>query len=261
VTDVERFFRRLVSNLAATDPARLRRPVPLDEISQEILPYRANRRALQLDTSEDYEMVLLRLCAGEGSLVRIEPDEAKARFAQEIRSANPDLDVLHTFDNVQVTLRPEPLARALAAEPVDSYAPPTRHAGPEVEPELVLGAAQFDDLPGLSEAELLGVEALREPADAGRQSGAEEALDAEDLLDPEELLPDADERTETGEEAALEPAPSCLYCGGSLPVHRSVNFCPHCGQSQTQILCPECRSEVEPGWRHCVNCGATVGEG
>jgi hypothetical protein len=68
----------------------------------------------------------------------------------------------------------------------------------------------------------------------------------------------------TPEEAPEEPVqsrgPTCLYCGGSLPTDRTVNFCPHCGQSQTQILCPECRSEVEPGWRHCVNCGAAVGE-
>jgi len=248
VTDVERFFRRLVSNLAATDPARLRRPVPLDEISREILPYRANRRALQLDTSEDYELVLLRLCAGEGSLVQTEPDEARARFAQEIRSANPDLDVLHAFENVQVTLRAESLARALEAEPEGSYAPPGRRAEPEIDPELVLGAAQFDDLPGLSEAELPRVEAFRERPDAEELSDAEE-------------LPDADELPETGEASTVESAPSCLYCGGSLPVHRPVNFCPHCGQSQTQILCPECRSEIEPGWRHCVNCGAAVGEG
>jgi rubrerythrin len=248
VTDVERFFRRLVSNLAATDPARLRRPVPLDEISREILPYRAIRRALQLDTSEDYELVLLRLCAGEGSLVQTEPDEARARFAQEIRSANPDLDVLHAFENVQVTLRAESLARALEAEPEGSYAPPGRRAEPEIDPELVLGAAQFDDLPGLSEAELPRVEAFRE------RPHAEELSDAEEL-------PDADELPETGEASTVESAPSCLYCGGSLPVHRPVNFCPHCGQSQTQILCPECRSEIEPGWRHCVNCGAAVGEG
>jgi hypothetical protein len=166
VTDVERFFRRLVSNLAATDPARLRRPVPLDEISREILPYRANRRALQLDTSEDYEWVLLRLCAGEGSLVQTEPDEARKRFAQELRSANPDLDVLHAFENVQVTLRAESLRRALEPEPEGSYAAPSRHAEPEVEAELVLGAAQFDELPGLSEEELSRVEALREPPDA-----------------------------------------------------------------------------------------------
>jgi hypothetical protein len=246
VTDVERFFRRLVSNLTATDPARLHRPVPLDDISGEILPYRTNRRALQLDTSEDYELVLLRLCAGEGSLVRTEPEEARARFAQEIRSANPDLDVLHAFENVQVTLRAESLARALEAGPEPSYAPPGRHAEPE--PKLVLGAAQFDDLPGFSEAELPGVEALRE------LPGAEELPEAEEL-------PDTDELAETGGTPGEETGPSCIYCGGSLPVHRPVNFCPHCGQSQTQILCPECRSEIEPGWRHCVNCGAAVGEG
>jgi hypothetical protein len=181
-------------------------------------------------------LVLLRLCAGEGGLVRTEPDEARARFAQEIKSANPDLDVLHAFENVRVTLTAEALARALQAEPEGIYAPPGRHAEPEIDPELVLGAAQFDDLPGLSEAELPGVEALPE-------------------------LPEADELPEPGELSAAESRPSCLYCGGSLPVHRPVNFCPHCGQSQTQILCPECRSEIEPGWRHCVNCGAAVGEG
>jgi hypothetical protein len=231
----------LVSNLAATDPARLHRPVPLDEILHEILPYRTNRRALQLDTSEDYELVLLRLCAGEGSLVRTEPEEARARFTQELRSPNPDLDVLHSFENVQVTLRAESLARALEAGPEPSYAPPGRRA----EPELVLGAAQFDDLPGF-EADLPGVEALRELPD--------------ELLDPDEL-PETSELPDTSEAPADETRPSCIYCGGTLPVHRPVNFCPHCGQSQTQILCPECRSEVEPGWRHCVNCGAAVGEG
>jgi hypothetical protein len=245
VTDVERFFRRLVSNLAATDPARLRRPMSLDEISHEILPYRANRRALRLDTSEDYELVLLRLCAGEGSLVRTEPEEAKARFAQEIKSANPDLEVLHSFENVQVTLRAEPLEWALAPDPQAADVRPDLPAEPEVEPEqseLVLGVAQFDELPGLSVIDLPPVEPLPE------------IPEAEEAEEPDEL-PDIDEAP--GEESP----PSCIYCGGSLPVHRPVNYCPHCGQSQTQILCPECRSEIEPGWKHCVNCGAAVGEG
>jgi len=229
VTDVERFFRRLVSNLAATDPARLRGPVPLDDITGSILPYRTNRRALQLDTVEDYEAVLLRLCAGEGDLVRTEPEEARERFAQESRNANPDLTVLYSFEDVQVTFRLEPLGWALAPEPDAAYAPPSRDTGPgiEAEPEAALGAARFDE-PDVAGDELPGVEALRE-------------------------IP--------GIEEWEDPRPSCIYCGGTLPVHRPVNFCPHCGQSQTQILCPECRGELEPGWRHCVNCGAAVGEG
>lgn len=244
MTDVERFFRRLVSNLAATDPARLRRPVSLDDITGSILPYRANRRALQLDTVEDYEAVLLRLCAGEGDLVRTEPEEARGRFAQESRNANPDLTVLYSFEDVQVTIRLEPLAWALAPAPDAAFAPPSPDAGPESEPEpeAALGAARFDDLDASSHAELPGVEALREIP------GDEEPLDADELA-------------EAGEAPAEDPRPSCIYCGGALPVHRPVNFCPHCGQSQTQILCPECRGEIEPGWRHCVNCGAAVGEG
>src|SRR6185436_67493 len=53
VSDLERFFRRLVTNLASSDPARLHRPLPLTEVYQSIMPYRTNRRALGLDTSED----------------------------------------------------------------------------------------------------------------------------------------------------------------------------------------------------------------
>ena len=214
MTDVERFFRRLVSNLAASDPARLRHPVSLDDILHDILPYRANRRVLRLDTSEDYELVLLRLCAGEGSLVRTEPEEARARFAREAESSNPDLEVLHSFEHVHLTIRPEPLSWALAPypDPVDAPSPP--HA-------LDLG-----------DIALPGVEVLHAPSD-----------------DAEPVAADQDLR------------PRCLHCGGSLPAGRVANFCPHCGQSQTQLLCSECRSEVEPGWRHCVNCGAAVGEG
>ena len=95
MTDLERFFRRLVANLAGSDPARLHRPIPLEDIHESIVPYRSNRRALQLESSEDYELVLLRLCAGEGGLVRTEPEEARARFAEELQSPNPDLHVLH----------------------------------------------------------------------------------------------------------------------------------------------------------------------
>lgn len=233
MTEVERFFRRLVSTLASTDPARLQGPLPLDDITGSILPYRAHRRALGLDTVEDYEAVLLRLCAGEGDLVWTEPEEARARFVAELRSPHPDLTALYAFENVVLTFRPEPLLWALAPapEPRPEYQEPdARAADPEPtpqvidteeeappEPVIVLGAAQYE-------------------------------------AEPE---PEAEPETEEIEGPA---APTCLYCGGSLPTNRQVNFCPHCGQSQTRILCPECRNEVEQGWRHCVNCGAAVGE-
>jgi predicted RNA-binding Zn-ribbon protein involved in translation (DUF1610 family) len=222
VTDLERFFRRLVENLAGTDPARLHRPLPLDDILQAIVPYRANRRALGLDSSEEYELVVMRLCAGEGGLVRTEPDEARARLAEELRSANPDLAVLHSFESVLLTLRPEPLARALGPAP-EEYAPPdTEPAAVEPEPADALEIPTLPDLPD---------------------------------LDPQ---PEPDPDPETVPEP--EPPSRCAYCGGQLPPGRAVNFCPHCGQSQILMLCPSCRSEVEPGWKHCVSCGCAVAE-
>jgi len=213
VTDLERLYRRLVRQLAATDPARLHRPLPLDEIVHSLIPYRVHRRALGVDTSEEYELVLMRLCAGEGGLVRTEPEEARARFAEELGSANPDLAALHSFESVLITLRPEPLSKVLDT------------AESDLEPE----PAVLPEIPGL--------EALAELNDEGE--------------------PDPDPETIPEPEAAAR----CAYCGGRLPAGRAVNFCPHCGQNQTVLLCSGCRSEVEPGWKHCVNCGRAVGEG
>jgi predicted RNA-binding Zn-ribbon protein involved in translation (DUF1610 family) len=214
VSDLERFFRRLVTNLASSDPARLHRPLPLSEVYLSIMPYRTNRRALGLDTSEDYELVLLRLAAGEGGFARTEPEEARASFAREARSTHPDLEILHRFENVLLTLGSESLERALGPAPeLNDEAPPSPS------PELAL-------------------------LDIPEMSGLEDALDAE-LPEPEPMV-----------EAST--ASRCLHCGGALPPGRVVNFCPHCGQNQALTHCPECRSELEAGWRHCVNCGAAV---
>ena len=223
MTELERFFRRLIANLAESDPARLHRPIPLEDIHETIVPYRTNRRALHLESSEDYELVLLRLCAGEGSLVRTEPEEARARFEDELRSPNPDLGILHRVESVLISLRSEPLARALApaTDPHLSYAPP---APP------VAGL----DLPSLDE-----------PLDETLDDTGD--LDGFGETEPESLAPPS--------------SPQCLYCGDSLPADRPVRFCPHCGQRQAPPECPRCHGQVEPGWRHCVSCGAALAGG
>jgi len=225
VTDLERFFRRLVANLAASDPARLHHPIPLDDVQHAIIPYRANRRALHLESSEDYEMALLRLCAGEGNLVRTEPEEARARFVEELQSPNPDLDVLRQVEHVVISLRSEPLARALDPEPESDLPYMAPASAPPAPPIPGL------DLPQLDPIEPIG--GFDEPIeDLGERAPADEA----------------------------DPGPHCLYCGDLLPSDRPVRFCPHCGQRQTPPQCPQCHTEVEPGWRHCVSCGATLAD-
>ena len=209
--DLSRFFGQMVRNLAATDPARLRRPLPLGEIRETILPYRANRRALRLETSEDYELVLIRLCAGEGGFARTEPDDVHAEFAAEALSSNPDLTIVHRHEDAVVILNQEQLARAL-------------------DPAQELGSAPSD--------QRFAPPAPREPASA-----------------PE---PPAPAREVSKPQSAPLPPAICRACGGKLPPGRSVKFCPHCGESQVLTHCPECQTELEPAWRHCVACGAAV---
>lgn len=150
--DLERFFRQIVRNLAATDPSRLHRPLPLNDLRDSIVPYRANRRALQLESSEDYELVLMRLCAGEGGFARTEPAEVRAEFEIEVGSSNPDLEIVHRYQNAVVSLEPKPLALVLNHEPGLAFAPPD-HSG---RLSMEKAAATLPELPSV---EPLGADA------------------------------------------------------------------------------------------------------
>src|SRR3954471_15804312 len=124
MSDLERFFALLVRNLAAINPARLRQPLSLAEIRESIIPYRANRRALQLESSEEYELVVMRLCAGEGGLAFTEPEEARAEFEQELKSPNPDLTIVERHRKAVLGLEQKAVAKALDPKPELAYAPP-----------------------------------------------------------------------------------------------------------------------------------------
>ena len=206
MTDLERLFRQIVRNLSGTDPGRLRRPLPLSDIRDHIVPYRTNRRQLDLESSEDYELVLLRLCAGEGGFARIESAEVRVEFEIEIASSNPDLGILQRHESAMVDLETNQLARALDPAPDLTFAPPDHpsRVPPSAEPV---------------------------PAPPARQ--------------PRE-----------------QPVASrCIRCKGTLPAGRALNFCPHCGGSQSLTHCPVCEAEVETGWRHCVSCGYLITDG
>jgi hypothetical protein len=226
VSDLEQFFRQLVANLAATDPRRLYQQLQVAEIQRDILPYRANRRALGLASAEDYEVLLLRLCAGEGGLARTDPPELQARLQSELAGTNPDLALLRAHGDALVWLTGSAVAEALTADPDAGYTPP--QSSPMGVPEEPPGPA-FD------------------PADA--------------LLPEDHELPLEEAPASRQPAEAQVEVPMCLYCGGALPPGRQVNFCPHCGQSQRALRCTACQTELEYGWRHCVNCGAPVGDG
>ncbi len=226
MTDLDRLFRHLVASLAAADPARLNRPLALGEIRDSIIPYRMSRRALGLDTIEDYDLLLLRLAAGDGNYARTTPEDVRAKFAREVSGSNPDLGLLRRYPDAALTLEGLRVARALAAsDDEDRYAPPEPKVEPDSDPE-----PDHMPEPDPTPAQVLDLEVSRPP------------------VRPPASAP------------AAEPGLMCLYCGGSLPAGRTVNFCPNCGQSQTTPRCPLCQTEVELGWRHCINCGGTLAQ-
>jgi double zinc ribbon protein len=123
---LDRLFHQIVRNLAASDPSRLGRPLPLAELRYSVVPYRANRRALQIETSEDYELALIRLFSGETGLARTEPPDLQEEFAREAQSAHPDLDILERHPTAALHLDPAAVAQVLDPEPDLRFAP--RHS-------------------------------------------------------------------------------------------------------------------------------------
>jgi hypothetical protein len=128
--DLGRLFQQIVRNLMALDPGRLRSPLQIGELRDIIVPYRTNRRALQLESSEDYELALLRLCAGEGGYGQTEPPEVHAKFAAEALSTNPDLTIALRHPDAELRLSQAHLARILDPEPGRAYAPPDQRYAP-----------------------------------------------------------------------------------------------------------------------------------
>jgi hypothetical protein len=122
VTDLERFFERLVRNLAAIDLQRVKQPVPVLDIKTSIMPYRTNRRALGLESSEEYEELLVRLVGQEGELVVTNPPDVADWCARQMASLTPDLSGIPGQAAATVTVNPQALSRVLGSSAAESLA-------------------------------------------------------------------------------------------------------------------------------------------
>jgi predicted RNA-binding Zn-ribbon protein involved in translation (DUF1610 family) len=122
VTDLERFFDRLVRNLVAIDAARLRQPVPIMDIKNTLLPYRSNRRALGLESNDEYEELLIRLVAEEDSLVVTNPPDVAEWCQRQMSSLSPDLSGIPGQASATVTVRPDAVARILGSVSAEAIA-------------------------------------------------------------------------------------------------------------------------------------------
>ena len=72
--ELDRLYRRLVHNIRVGFPELLTRPFEVSAIYQQIVPYRTNRRELEFEANDDYELALCQLLSGARGLLSGEPE-------------------------------------------------------------------------------------------------------------------------------------------------------------------------------------------
>lgn len=126
---VARLHRKLVEALLARGPEALERPVTVAEIYQDLIPYRTVRSALGVELNADYEHALLRLLAGEGNLVRLEPASAREELRNELDSPDPYVGIYRNFAACDVWI---------SRGPADAEGPPAeQESAPAAQPPAI----------------------------------------------------------------------------------------------------------------------------
>ena len=230
--ELTRFARHLIEQLGVSSEG-VHRAIPVASLRETVLPYRKHRRALGVESVEDYETVLLRLVAGERGYLRTTPAEAAERCRNELAQATPDLAVLDEVADatIQVT-------SMAAAQIVDD------------------GAARADRGDGGDRAD----SAVRADSEVSEDSGVSEVSPLRRPVRPVRPARPSSPSSPSPPSPPTSPTSpsSCRHCDHALPAGRQVVFCPWCGQRLIPFTCPRCGTELNSEWRHCITCGAEV---
>jgi hypothetical protein len=235
VDELTRFAQRLVEQLGATGEG-VHRPVEIATLRETVLPYRAHRRALGIETVEDYETVLLRLVAGERGYVKTLPAEAARRCRDELAQANPDLGILDQLADVTVQIT------SMAAAQIVEDRADERTSGQAVavdEADERTGSRVVED--AKPKAPIKSEKPLKKPAQSAP---------------PSEVIVSSERSASSAQSAS--PAVNCPQCQHAIPSGRQVVFCPWCGTRLIPFTCARCQTELDSQWKHCITCGAPV---
>ena len=235
--EMDRMFRRLVHNVRAGFPDLLTRPFEVSSLYQTLIPYRLNRTELGIDSSEDYELTLLRLLAGTRGLLNGDPDMQTA-IQSELDSPNPDLSIFRAWATASVSINPNAV-RALDSQSTAAIRTPT--------PAVSTRQAAMAGLPTLEVATSTGAP-IASPVPSSARTAVSVATPQASTPAPAAPLT----------ELSNGHGPGCRYCAGELPDGRDAHFCPHCGQNLSVKQCPACSTELEVEWQFCITCGRQV---
>ena len=241
--ELDRLYRRLVQNIRSGNPDYLTRPFEVSELYQTLVPYRHNRRELEIETNQDYEMALMRLLAGERGYLTGDERMMKA-LRDELASSNPDLTAFRAYATTPVQLAGD---GARAIEPPVIRRPTSGESAASAPAEVAAAAAR----------PTLGVNEPASPAPV--RAAPPRAAPPPPPPPPSPVAPARAPATPSTSFAARESAEgTCRYCAGELPEGRKITFCPHCGQNLTVQHCPACGTELEIDWKFCTTCGRGV---
>ena len=108
--DLDRMFRRLVQNIRNGYPEYLSQPFEVSELYTSLIPYRHNRRELEIETNEDYEIALCQLLSGERGLVGGD-DMMRETIKLELASPNPNTAIYREFSSSRIALASDAVRR------------------------------------------------------------------------------------------------------------------------------------------------------
>lgn len=226
---VWRLHRCLVDALRRRGRDPLGGPVKVADVYQELVPYREVRAALGVDLNADYEHALLRLLAGEGGLVHLEPDDARQEMRQEAESSYPFVGLYRKFATADVWIEVDD-ADGPEGSPFPSVVEGEQQSGAD---GLVArtGHSARGDVAASGHAGTSARQARHRPAPAAERRA---------------------------KRRVVARRAECAFCNEPLPVGRRVRYCPSCGSDQQLRPCPRCEEILERTWRFCVNCGLEV---
>jgi hypothetical protein len=100
---LDRMFHTLVKAIRAKNPALLTSPFTVGDLHQQILPYRHFRRDLQLETNQEYELVLMELLTGARGYLDVD-DRLRDQLSKELASPSPEPSRVREFADAQVSV-------------------------------------------------------------------------------------------------------------------------------------------------------------
>ena len=119
-------FRRLLQNVRAGYAQYLSQPFEVAELYQTLIPYRHNRREMELETNQDYEVALCRLLSGERGYLVV--DEALAEsMRRELATSSPNTAIFREFAAARVAIAPAALRLLDEIGPADTPASGARY--------------------------------------------------------------------------------------------------------------------------------------